>query len=76
MLVARCGLQTGYLQKEIKQVLDIADQQPEGAIFLIPVRLEECDVPDRFRQWQRVDLFGRDGFERIMKALRLAGSLK
>jgi hypothetical protein len=26
----------GYVQKEIKFALDVADQQPEGAIFVIP----------------------------------------
>jgi hypothetical protein len=29
----------GYVQKEIKFALDVADEQPEGAIFIIPLRL-------------------------------------
>jgi hypothetical protein len=37
----------GYVQKEIKVALDIADEKPEETIFIIPARLEECDVPDR-----------------------------
>ena len=49
----------GYVQKEIKLALDVADQQPEGRIFLIPVRLEECMVPDRLSRWQCVDLLRR-----------------
>ncbi len=40
---------TGYVQREIKVALDVADEQPEGAIFIVPVKLEECDVPDRLR---------------------------
>jgi hypothetical protein len=35
---------TGYLQKEIKFVLDRADEQPEGKIFVIPLKLEECEM--------------------------------
>lgn len=31
---------TGYVQKEIRYALDVADEQPEGAIYLIPLRLE------------------------------------
>ena len=27
---------SGYVQREIKQALDIADEQPEGATFIIP----------------------------------------
>lgn len=60
----------GYLQREIRMVLDVADQQPEGRIFLIPARLEECDVPDRLRRWQWVDLFEPHGYGRLLGALR------
>jgi tetratricopeptide (TPR) repeat protein len=59
----------GYLQKEIRHVLDVADEQPEGSIFLIPVRLEKCDVPDRLRRWQWVNLYEESGYERLMLAL-------
>jgi formylglycine-generating enzyme required for sulfatase activity len=61
---------TGYVQKEIKFALDVADEQPEGAIFLIPARLEECDVPDRLSRWQWVNLYEARGQERLMRALR------
>jgi formylglycine-generating enzyme required for sulfatase activity len=47
----------GYLQKELRLVLDVAMQMPEGAIFLIPLRLEVCEVPRRIRGWQWVDYF-------------------
>lgn len=63
----------GYLQKEIRQVLDAADEQPEGTIFLIPVRLEPCNVPDRLRRWQWVDLFEDTGYDRLMLALGKSG---
>lgn len=60
----------GYLQKEIKYALDIADEQPEGAIFLIPLKLEECEILERLRHLQWVDYFAEDGFKRLMDALR------
>jgi hypothetical protein len=50
--------------------LDVADEQPEGAIFLIPLRLEECQVPDRLSQWQWVNYFDERGYERLLQALR------
>jgi hypothetical protein len=31
----------GYVQKEIVKGLDVADEQPEGAAFILPARLEE-----------------------------------
>jgi formylglycine-generating enzyme required for sulfatase activity len=60
----------GYLHREMKDVLDVADQQPEDAIFVIPLKLEECDVPDRLRKWQWVNLFDERGYERLLRALR------
>ena len=35
----------GSLHKEIRSALDVADRPPEGQIYLIPLKLEECDVP-------------------------------
>jgi TIR domain len=59
----------GYVQKEIKFALDIAEEQPDGMIFLIPVRLEECEVPERFKKWHWVDLFEERGFDRLTESL-------
>ena len=61
---------TGYVQKEIKFALDVADEQPEDTIFLIPLKLEECDVPERLSRWQWVDYFDSNGYARLLKALR------
>jgi molecular chaperone DnaK len=60
----------GYLQKEIRSVLDVADEQPEGTIFVIPARLEPCDVPERLRRYHWVDLFEDTGYPRLLRAVR------
>ncbi|HEV8430155.1 MAG TPA: toll/interleukin-1 receptor domain-containing protein [Pyrinomonadaceae bacterium] len=65
---------TGYVQKEIKEVLDAADLQPEDTIFLIPVKLEDCVVPDRLAKWQWVDLFKKNGYEQLTTTLRIRAS--
>ena len=62
---------TGYIQKEIKYALDIADEQPEGAIFIIPLKLEECDIPDRLRRWQWVNYYDQSGYDRLLQSLSL-----
>jgi len=69
-LSSRAITKAGYVQKEIKDALDVADRQPEGTIFLIPLRLEVCEVPERLRRWQWVDLFREIGYERLLRALR------
>ena len=61
----------GYVQREIKYVLDVADEQPEGNNFLIPVRLEPCDVPERLRRWHWIDLFKEPrGHEKLLLSVR------
>lgn len=59
----------GYVQKEIRIALEVADEQPEGTIFIIPGRLEDAQVPDRLSRIQYVDLFKRDGYAKLLKAL-------
>lgn len=61
---------TGYLHREIKYALDAAEEQSDESIFLIPARLEECDVPERLRKWQWVDLFVENGLDRLFTALQ------
>ncbi|HKV42688.1 MAG TPA: TIR domain-containing protein, partial [Blastocatellia bacterium] len=59
----------GYVQKEIKFALDVADQQPEGTIFVIPVKLEECEVPNRLSRWHWVNLHEDRGYDKLVKSL-------
>ena len=60
----------GYVQKEIRFALDIAEQQPEGKIFLIPLKLENCKVPERITKWQWVNYYEKDGYSKLIRALR------
>ncbi len=61
----------GYVQKEINFALDIAEEKPEGTIFLIPARLEDCVVPERLNRWQWVDLYDENGFVKLLRSLKL-----
>ena len=60
----------GYVQKEIRRALSIADEKPEGTIFVIPARLDRCRVPDRLRQWQWVDLFDEAGYSQLIASIK------
>ena len=60
---------TGYVQKEIRLALDMADYRPEGKGYIIPLKLEECPVPFRLQQWHWVEYFKSDGHERLIQAL-------
>jgi SOS-response transcriptional repressor LexA len=62
---------SGYVQKEIRFALDIAEEKPEGAIYLIPARLEDCSVPDRLGRYQWVNLFEQNGYKKLKDSLEL-----
>lgn len=62
----------GYIQKEITFALDIADEYPKGIVFLIPLKLEECDVPERLSKWQWSNYFEKGGYEKLLEALQYA----
>lgn len=60
----------GFVQNEIKIALDLADEKPEGTIFVIPAKLEPCNVPDRLAELQWVNLFETNGYEGLFRALK------
>jgi len=60
----------GYLNRELKEALEIADEKPEGTIFLIPVKLNRCDIPYRLRSLQWVNLFQADGYAQVLASLQ------
>lgn len=61
----------GFIQKEIRMALSIWDEKLEDDIYLIPVRLEDCEVThERLRELQWIDMFRPRGFQRLMQATR------
>jgi hypothetical protein len=61
--------QGGFRHEELKIVVERANSFREGKTFIIPARLELCDLPDPLRRWQRVDLFETDGYKSLLSAL-------
>src|SRR5262249_15802825 len=62
----------GVIQSELKHALDLLDEFPEEDIFLIPIRLDDCEPShDRLRELNWVDFFPSfsDGARRIQKLL-------
>src|SRR5215471_6028771 len=60
----------GYVQREMKLALDTWEEVPEGQIHTIPIRLDACQIPERFKPFQWVDFFGNGGWERLIRAIR------
>jgi hypothetical protein len=63
----------GFVQREFKYALDIIDEFPESQIFVIPVRLDDCDIPyEKLKDIEYVDLFSdwNKGIQRILRAMK------
>ena len=70
--ISQHSMKTGYLQKEIRIALDVADERPPTTIFVIPARLAPCDVPERLQHLQWVNLYEETGYNRLLRALESA----
>jgi hypothetical protein len=60
----------GFIQKEIREVLDIWKGKLDDDIFLIPVRFENCEVPNLLGDFQWVNLFENNGFKQLTNAIK------
>src|SRR5689334_19823261 len=61
----------GYFHKEIRLAIDVLQTIPFGHIYLLPVRLNDCEVPPLMSDIQYVDLFPDwdRGFSKLTKAI-------
>lgn len=65
----------GQFQSELRHALACAEKRPLDEVFLLPVRLEKCVVPERIaEQVQYVDLFPdwERGVKRLVRSIRKA----
>ena len=58
-----------YLRREFREALEKRQEMLDSDIYLIPVRLEECEIPEELREHQGVDLFEEDAWTRLVEAL-------
>ena len=67
----------GYVQREFRMALQEMANKPPGQIYLIPVRLDDCEIPElrqeeygiNLRDLHWVDLFEPDGFDQLVKSI-------
>jgi TIR domain-containing protein len=65
----------GYVQKELRQVLNIALEKLEGAIFVIPVRLDDCTLPRQLKDRHFLDYFPKSNhaaaYDKLKASLKI-----
>ena len=48
----------GYIQKELKIAFEILDEYPTSEIFIIPVRIDECELTDdKIKELHYIDIY-------------------
>jgi hypothetical protein len=65
----------GFVQRELKEGLDVLKEFPESDIFIIPARLDDCEISNgELEEINYVDMFPSwdEGFEKILSAMNTA----
>ena len=56
-------------RKELKLALEIQENLFVGEVFIIPLKLTDCEIPEEFWQFQHINLFEKGGFAKLVKML-------
>ncbi len=60
----------GYVQKELKTALEVLDLFPSSERFILPVRLDDCEVCERkLKEHHWVDLFPESEYKNGLKKI-------
>lgn len=59
----------GYVQREFRLALEYYEEKLDDDIYLIPLKIDDCQVPDKLSKFQWVEF--KEGFESISKAIEI-----
>lgn len=60
----------GFVHSELKFALEVAQEMPNGEVYIIPVKLDPAaKVPDILEKYSWVELASDDGYSKLRKAL-------
>lgn len=60
---------SGFMHRELKLGLRILDEQPEGRIYLIPILIDDCQLPARFRELSATTMFSPHWGKQLIDSL-------
>jgi len=69
----------GFVQKEVRYALEVAEEFNEDEIFIIPIRIEECEPSfERLKKLHRADFFPsyEKGIQEVLKTLEYVSEEK
>lgn len=60
----------GYVQKELKEAISVLEQIPDGEIYVIPIRIDDCNVPVSLASKHWLDWSAMNAQETLLKAIK------
>jgi formylglycine-generating enzyme required for sulfatase activity len=69
----------GYVQREFRMALNACADRPSGTIYLIPLRFDDCRIPELRQEeygislwdYHWLDYFEADGFARLIQSIEV-----
>jgi hypothetical protein len=61
----------GYVQREFKLALEYYEEKLEDDIYLIPLKIDDCEIPERLNKFQWVEYNSEDCFNLVFSSLCL-----
>lgn len=61
----------GYIQREFKLALEYYEEKLEDDIYLIPLKIDDCEIPERLNKFQWVEYNSEDCFNLVFSSLCL-----
>jgi hypothetical protein len=68
-LSPRSANKRGFIQREIRFALDLCQEKLQDDIYIIPMRLEDCEAPESVSDFQWLDWFEEDGWDDLLRSL-------
>ena len=61
----------GYVQREFKLALEYFEEKLEDDIYLIPLKINDCEIPQRLLRFQWVEYSSGECFDLVLQSLYL-----
>lgn len=68
-LSSRSVSKRGYAQAQLNSALEILETIPESDIFIIPLKLDECEVPEKLSELQSLNYFESGARDKLINTI-------
>lgn len=59
----------GYVQREFRKALDYCEDKLDSDIYVIPIKLNDCEVPLKLQRFQWIEFTNPEAYQLILQAL-------